>query len=153
MERRKFIELAGLASLVASGSLTTVERLLRPLGALASSRTRATKKVLCLGLDGMDPHLLRRYMAEGIMPNFTRLVEIGDFKPCGTSIPPQSPVAWSNFITGQDSGGHAIFDFIHREPDTLMPMLSISKATAPDKFLRFGGWKIPRSGEIGRAHV
>jgi predicted AlkP superfamily phosphohydrolase/phosphomutase len=146
VERRKFIKLTGLASLAASGSLTTVERLVKPLEALTSSRSRATKKVLCLGLDGMDPQLLRRYMAEGIMPNFVRLVEAGDFRACGTSIPPQSPVAWSNFITGQDSGGHAIFDFIHREPGTLMPMLSISKASAPEKFLRFGDWKIPRSG-------
>jgi len=146
MERRKFIKLTGLASLAASSTMAAAERLLAPLSALASGNSGATKKVLCLGLDGMDPQLLEQYMAEGVLPHFSRLAKSGDFRRCGTSIPPQSPVAWSNFITGQDSGGHGIFDFIHREPDTLMPMLSISKASPPDKFLRFGDWKIPRSG-------
>jgi predicted AlkP superfamily phosphohydrolase/phosphomutase len=126
--------------------LVTVHRVVRPLRALASLIPDKTRKVICLGLDGMDPHLLRQYMSEGVMPNFAEFSSKGDFKPCGTSIPPQSPVAWSNFITGQDAGGHAIFDFIHREPDTLIPMLSMSKASEPDKFLRFGDWKVPRSG-------
>ncbi len=146
MKRRNFMKLAGLTALTASGWMPAAGRLLSPLRALASINSGATKKVLCLGLDGMDPELLGQYMAEGIMPHFSRLVKSGDFKVCGTSIPPQSPVAWSNFTTGQDSGGHGIFDFIHRDPDTLIPMLSISKASPPDKFLRFGDWKIPRSG-------
>ena len=38
--------------------------------------------------------------------------------------PPQSPVAWSNFITGMDPGGHGIFDFIHRDPKTYFPVFS-----------------------------
>ena len=149
MNRRAFVKLAGLMALVASGSMTVAGRLLAPLRALASVNSRTTKKVLCLGLDGMDPHLLRQYVNEGAMPNFSRLIETGDFKTCGTSIPPQSPVAWSNFITGQDPGGHRIYDFIHRDPDTLIPMLSISKASPPERFLRFGDWKLPRSdGDI-----
>ncbi len=146
MKRRTFVRLAGLTALAASGCYTAANRLFSPLRALASIGSGATKKVLCLGLDGMDPLLLRKYLDEGILPNFSRLVEMGDFKVCETSIPPQSPVAWSNFITGQDSGGHSIFDFIHRDPDTLMPMLSLSKASSPEKFMRFGDWKFPRSG-------
>ena len=34
----------------------------------------------------------------------------------GTSIPPQSPVAWANFINGAGPGSHGIFDFLHRHP-------------------------------------
>jgi predicted AlkP superfamily phosphohydrolase/phosphomutase len=146
MKRRNFLKTAGLATLIASGSLTAVNRLLSPLRALGSIASKSTKKVLCLGLDGMDPHLLRRYMGEGVMPNFSRLVREGDFKVCATSIPPQSPVAWSNFITGQDSSGHRIYDFIHREPGTLMPMLSISKANPPGRYFKIGKWTIPRTG-------
>jgi predicted AlkP superfamily phosphohydrolase/phosphomutase len=140
------MKLAGLTALTASGWAAAAGRILSPLRAFASTRTGAAQKVLCLGLDGMDPHLLEQYMAEGAMPSFSWLVEHGDFKVCGTSIPPQSPVAWSNFITGQDPGGHRIYDFIHRDPDTLIPMLSLSKASPPEKFLRFGDWKLPRSG-------
>lgn len=74
------------------------------------------KKVLVLGCDGMDPKLVARLMAAGRMPHFAKLAAQGGFKPLTTSIPPQSPVAWSNFITGAGPGVHGIFDFIHRDP-------------------------------------
>lgn len=74
------------------------------------------KKMLVLGCDGMDPKLVRRMMDEGRLPNFSRLAARGSFLPLTTSIPPQSPVAWSNFITGAGPGVHGIFDFIHRDP-------------------------------------
>lgn len=107
-------------------------------------------RVVILGFDGMDPHLLHQYLAEGVLPNFTRFLDQGAaVTPFGTSIPPQSPVAWSNFITGRDPGGHGIFDFIHRDPQTLLPRFSASEARAPDKFWKLGRWKIPRgSGEV-----
>jgi len=31
------------------------------------------QKVIVLGIDGMDPQLLRKFMAEGKMPNFSAL--------------------------------------------------------------------------------
>lgn len=106
----------------------------------------AAPKVLVLGFDGMDPQLLARWRAEGLLPNFDRFVAAGGLRDLGTSIPPQSPVAWSNFITGQDAGGHGIFDFIHRDPATLVPYLSTSEAQPPTKFWKLGPWKLPRDG-------
>ena len=144
MRRRKFLKTAGVTTLSAFGSLAALNRFVSPVRAFTALGNQSVKKVLCLGLDGMDPHLLGRYMADGFMPHFSRLVAEGDFKVFGTSIPPQSPVAWSNFITGQDPGGHHIYDFIHRDPKTLVPMLSISRANVPSKFLKIGDWKIPR---------
>src|SRR2546422_3010269 len=79
------------------------------------------QKLIILGIDGMDPQLLKRFMQEEKMPNFARLAEQGSFRLLTSSIPPQSPVAWSNLITGMDAGGHGIFDFIHRDPKTLQP--------------------------------
>lgn len=105
----------------------------------------ATKKVLVLGFDGMDPVLLRRYMGEGIMPNFKLLKERGDFMELVTSMPPQSPVAWSNLITGMDPGGHGIFDFIAREPTTYLPYLSTSKTLDAKRTVKLGDWLIPFS--------
>ncbi len=64
------------------------------------------------------------------MPNFARLASAGTFAPLGTTIPPQSPVAWSTFITGLDPGGHGIFDFIHRDPKTMQPYLSTTRTEA-----------------------
>ncbi len=112
---------------------------------LRSERPPA-KKLIVLGMDGLDPQLLRRFMDEGKLPNFKKLAEQGSFLPLGTSNPPQSPVAWSNLITGMNPGGHAIFDFIHRDPATLQPYLSTSKTEPPKHTLTIGSWKIPLSG-------
>ncbi|MCD6353292.1 MAG: alkaline phosphatase family protein [Proteobacteria bacterium] len=110
---------------------------------------KPSPKVIVLGIDGMDPTLLQKYMSEGKMPNARRLVEMGGFSPLTTSIPPQSPVAWANFITGMNPGGHGIFDFIHREPETFTPYLSTSKTSPPSKIISLGEWEIPlSSGEM-----
>lgn len=84
--------------------------------------------VFVLGVDGMDPVILRRLIGEGKMPNFAKLAQDGSFQELGTSNPPQSPVAWSNFVTGLDPGGHGIYDFVHRDPATYLPT---SSATPP----------------------
>lgn len=72
-------------------------------------------KVIVLGIDGMDPDVVTRLMAEGKMPNFKALKDEGSFSPLGTSMPPESPVAWSNFITGRNPGGHGVYDFLQHE--------------------------------------
>ena len=40
----------------------------------------SAKKVIVLGFDGADPVLARKYMAEGLMPNFQRLASEGYFQ-------------------------------------------------------------------------
>ena len=108
------------------------------------------RRVIVLGFDGMDHGVTTRLMAEGRMPNFSRLAEAGGFQPLETSVPPQSPVAWSNFITGMDAGGHGIFDFVHRDPETMLPYLSTSRAesASPEDCWGIGSWKFPAGGEI-----
>ena len=110
-------------------------------------RARATKKMIVLGLDGMDPVLTRRWIDEGRLPAFRKLLEQGgDFRPLGTSLPPQTPVAWSNFITGMDPGGHAIFDFFNRDPKTYVPVFSATETSGSSKTIRIGKTVIPLSG-------
>jgi predicted AlkP superfamily phosphohydrolase/phosphomutase len=77
-----------------------------------SAETSAPRfdRVIVLGIDGVDYGLLRKWMDDGLLPNFSRLAAMGDFRPLQTSMPPQSPVAWSNFMTGMNSGGHGIFE-------------------------------------------
>ena len=82
-------------------------------------------------------------MARGRLPNFAQLAARGGFAPLGTSIPPQSPVAWSSFITGLDPGGHGIFDFIHRDPKTMAPFLSTTRTEPPSRFVSLGKWQLP----------
>lgn len=103
-------------------------------------------KVIILGFDGIDPQLLELWMSEGELPAFQRLRSQGGFRPLQTSIPPQSPVAWSNFINGTNPGGHAIFDFIHRNPQNYIPIFSASKTISPKNHLSLGKWRIPLTG-------
>ena len=91
----------------------------------------SAKKVLVIGIDGMDYLITTRMMDQGKLPMLSTLAERGGFSPLLSSIPPQSPVAWSNFITGADPGGHGIFDFVHRTPEDYFPFLSTSKVVAP----------------------
>ncbi|MDP6801649.1 MAG: alkaline phosphatase family protein [Gemmatimonadota bacterium] len=107
------------------------------------------ERVIVLGFDGMDYDLLQRLMDEGSMPNCARLATEGSYAPLGTSVPPQSPVAWSNFITGMDAGGHGIFDFIHRDPKTMVPYLSTSRTTSGGEARKlFGKWQLPAGDTI-----
>ena len=103
-------------------------------------------QVIVLGFDGMDHALTRRMVDEGRLPNLARMAERGHFAPLETSIPPQSPVAWSDFITGLDAGGHGIFDFLHRDPATMVPYLSTSTTEPPGRTLTVGRWQIPLGG-------
>lgn len=139
IDRRKFIKL-GLAagSLLALGS--------SDLATKDFGKRETPQKVLILGLDGIDPRLLQLWMKEGKLPYFQRLARQGDFLPLRTSIPPQSPVAWSNFATGTNPGGHAIFDFIHRDPERYFPVFSASETTEAKKTVRVGKLILPLSG-------
>jgi len=109
------------------------------------------RHVVVIGIDGLDPDMVVARIERGIMPNFASLHERGSFARLETSIPPQSPVAWSNFITGMDPGGHGIFDFIHRDTSTYLPLFSTARVTEPEHTLRVGPWVIPLSA--GKAQL
>jgi predicted AlkP superfamily phosphohydrolase/phosphomutase len=118
------------------------------VAAVAPSRASAPGRpgVFIVGVDGMDPVILARMMREGSMPNLATLARDGTFQSLATVDPPQSPVAWSSFVTGMDPGGHGIFDFVHRDPATYHP---ISSATPPPEdpgpVVRFFGYVVPLS--------
>ena len=101
------------------------------------------KKLIVLGIDGMDPGFLERHWES--LPNLDRLRREGDFKRLGTTIPPQSPVAWSTFITGLDPGGHGIFDFVHRDPATMAPISSMGETVESKHTLPIGPYSLPLS--------
>ncbi len=136
MLTKKYLWLACLLAFCAVGVLS----LLSCQRAQGASHPR---KMIVIGVDGLDPDLLTKFMADGKMPNFAKLAAQGSFRRLTTSIPPQSPVAWSNLITGLNAGGHGIFDFIHRDPKTLDPYFSTSKVEGPAHTFNLGKWVIP----------
>ncbi|MDD8012496.1 MAG: alkaline phosphatase family protein [Acidobacteriota bacterium] len=101
------------------------------------------KKMLILGLDGMDPGIVNRLMARGELPNMQRLGQRGVFTMMRSTIPPQSPVAWGSFISGADPGVFGIFDFLHRDPATYFPMFSQSETLPSRMMVNLGNYRIP----------
>jgi predicted AlkP superfamily phosphohydrolase/phosphomutase len=114
------------------------------IGASCSSAKSSTR-VVVLGFDGLDFALTQQLMAGGRLQNFSRLAAQGSFTPLATSIPAQSPVAWSTFITGVDPGTHGIFDFMHRDPATMRPFLSTTRTEEGGHRLKLGKWQFPLS--------
>jgi predicted AlkP superfamily phosphohydrolase/phosphomutase len=108
------------------------------LGGVNRVSRAAGKKVVVIGIDGMDPRLSEAMMAEGQLPNLAKMRAAGGFSPLGTSTPPQSPVAWANFINGAGPGSHGIFDFIHRHPEDIHHPFFSAAETVPGE----GGWEV-----------
>jgi predicted AlkP superfamily phosphohydrolase/phosphomutase len=102
-------------------------------------------QVVILGLDGMDPVLAEKYMAEGKLPHLSELKERGSYSPLETTIPSISPVAWSSFMTGCHPAKHNIFDFLSRDPKTYLPDLSSARIGKPKRTLCLGKYRIPLS--------
>lgn len=102
-------------------------------------------RIVIVGLDGMEPPLVEKYMAAGKMPNFSRLKKQGCYSRLETTIPSISPVAWSSFMTGCNPGKHNIFDFLSRDPKTYLPDLSSARIGNPKRFLSLGKYNIPLS--------
>ncbi len=101
------------------------------------------KRFVVVGLDGFDPGLASEYMAQGRMPNLTKLSEKGCFHPLATACPSISPVSWSSYATGVDASRHNIYDFLTRDPCSYMPELSSTETLTLPKTLNLGFAKVP----------
>jgi predicted AlkP superfamily phosphohydrolase/phosphomutase len=107
---------------------------------------RRIRRTIVLGVDGMDPKLLTAFIHQGLTPNCKKLADRGVFTALRTSDPPQSPVAWSNFISGGNPGLHGIFDFIARDAATRTPYLSTARTSPPGLTVPLGKYALPLSG-------
>src|SRR5258708_4882777 len=103
------------------------------------------KKLIFLGLDGLDASMTERFMREGKLPNFSRLAEQGSYRRLRTTFPALSPVAWSTFATGVNPAKHNIFDFLNRDLRSYVPELSSAKVRPPARVWRLGRFRIPLS--------
>ena len=103
-------------------------------------------RVIVLGIDGLDPDMLQERIQRGELPNFQRLVEQGQLHSLGTSWPPQSPVAWSSFITGANPGKHGLYDFIHLDRKNYGLANSMSSIEDVGLELSLFGYKLPLTG-------
>lgn len=84
-------------------------------------------RLVLLGIDGMDPVITEQMMGAGQLPNFERLASQGSYSRLVTINPPQSPVVWASIATGLNPSDHGIYDFIHRDPVSYKPFLSLHR--------------------------
>lgn len=89
-------------------------------------KNQTDKKVLILAVDGMDPKVVNKGIADKLLPNLAKLKDSGFYSELQTTVPPQSPVAWASFITGASPVKHKIYDFIGRNADNYNLQLNFS---------------------------
>ncbi len=92
----------------------------------------------------MDPGFVERHWSA--LPNLAAIRARGGFSRLRTTTPPQSPVAWSTFITGLPPAAHGIFDFVQRDPSTMQPYSSESRTEDTRFALPLGPYLLPLSG-------
>ena len=115
---------------------------------ISKPRAESQPRMVILGIDGLDPEILQEAMDRfpERMANFRALASEGaGVIPLQTSTPPQSPVAWSCFITGRNPGGHGIYDFIHRNPANYRETPGTRTVGEEDSVGLPGPWKFPLS--------
>ena len=134
--RRKFV--AGLGGSATGAALSCGS---------APQKAGTGRRVVVLGLDGLDPKIIRALMNEGRAPNFRKLAALGSFRKLGTTMPALSPVAWSTFITGTDPGSHTVADFIMRDPLTYDPYFSIWESRPPSRAFSLGDYELAMGGQ------
>lgn len=148
LPRRQFLKTSSATAALTAAGMSAgcwvggVNRVSRALGT----------KVIVIGIDGMDPRLCENMMRDGLLPNLQKMARAGGFSPLATSMPPQSPVAWANFINGAGPGSHGIFDFIHRHPETFndpnskqkgVPFYSASETLPGEGAWKTGDYQVP----------
>ena len=121
--RRRFLQAATAAAL--SGAVSCGDT------SVVAARS-LKRKVIILGYDAVDPVLLSRWMAEGHLPNLSALAGDGKFSELGSSIPPESPVAWSTFSVSAQAGVHGIYDFLNRDVETYAPRIASVEPEYPE---------------------
>ncbi len=141
MKRRDFIK-AGAGFLVALPSMFSNS-------IFSQEFSKTVNKVISLGFDGLEHSILFKLAKEGRIKYIPKIINSGSFVKMYSTPPPCSPVAWASYATGEDPGVHGIFDFIHRDPKTYIPLFSQSKTTPPSKYLKIGDYRIPlNSGKV-----
>lgn len=82
-------------------------------------------KSLLLGLDAFSPAVFEPLADQGKLPHLGSFVSANRYRQFEVTNPPQSEVSWTSIATGQDPGGHGMFDFVHREPKSYSLVVSL----------------------------
>ncbi len=82
-------------------------------------------RTIILGFDSFDPGKFERLHENGKMPNLAKYANAKGYSRLEVCSPPQTEVSWTCIATGVDPGSHGVFDFVHRDPSTYIPYVSL----------------------------
>ncbi len=71
-------------------------------------------RTLIIGIDGGDPEVIKKWVNDGELPNFAKIINKGSFGKLRSTIPPITGAAWSSFQTGTNPGKHGAFNWFKR---------------------------------------
>jgi len=73
-------------------------------------------KLFILVLDGASYQTIEEWLNDELLPNLTRLLKKGTKAILHSTIPPDTPPAWTTMFTGVNPGKHNIYGFLHGLP-------------------------------------
>ncbi len=117
LSRREFLK-AGVAASAALGLGGAARFTPKVYG-----RARTTQKMIVLGLDGLDPVLTRRWIDEGRLPAFAKLLRQGDFRPARHEPPSPNPRRLVEFHHRHGPRRPRHLRFLQSRPEDLCPRL------------------------------
>ncbi|MFC1999226.1 alkaline phosphatase family protein [Chloroflexota bacterium] len=72
-------------------------------------------KVLVIGLDGATWEVVAPLADEGKLPALRKLMQEGAYGDLESTMPPNTPSAWTSIFTGVNAGKHSLFCFVKRK--------------------------------------
>lgn len=70
------------------------------------------KRIFVFGLDGASWKIIDGFIKKGHLPFLKKITAQGLKKNLISTLPPRTAPAWASFISGQNPGGHGVFDFL-----------------------------------------
>ena len=69
-------------------------------------------RVIIIGFDGLEPTMVKKWVGQGKLPTFAKMINEGAFGDLITVLPPSSASAWTSAVTGVHPGKHGIYGFL-----------------------------------------
>lgn len=125
------------------------DQLIEQLAANLETDDLLKGRAVVLGLDGVPYSMLKKLIADGVMPRMARLVESGTLQRMESTMPCVSSVAWTSFRTSLNPGQHGITGFTDRRPGTYKTHFPTTKSILPstlEEYADFSGLKVVMTG-------
>ena len=106
------------------------------------------RRLMIIGIDAATLDLVRPWAAAGHLPNLKRFLDHGASGPLQTTLPVQSPAAWSTFATGLNPGKHGVLNFAQLSADSYRAVFTNASHRRGETFWEIAGRHGIRGGVL-----